>query len=286
MMKPEPETRTLLAVHAHPDDESTTTGGILARSAAEGARTVLLTCTRGDVGTPDPREPTGEVRARELAEAGRILGLSRIVQLGYRDSGMAGTPMNSDPACFWRADFAEAVERVVRVIREERPRVVVTYDERGGYGHPDHIQAHRVTTAAFRVAGNPARCADVGPPWQPARLYFVTFPRARARRFAEALRASDIDAPYSAMAGVDAEGDPDEFGTPDDSVQVAVDVSAYVDVKRAALAAHRSQVGSDHFLLRTPLSLLRELWSHEYFQRAGWDPSQPAEPGADLFAGL
>src|SRR5438270_9664121 len=139
--------RTLLAVHAHPDDECISTGGILARYAAEGVRTVLVTCTDGAVGEiSDPAlaapENLAEVRSHELDESVRILNISRLVKLGYRDSGMAGTDDNNHPASFLKANFDEALERVVAVIREERPDIVVTYDERGGYGHPDHIRAH------------------------------------------------------------------------------------------------------------------------------------------------
>src|SRR5207302_7448928 len=148
--------RTLLAVHAHPDDECIGTGGILARYAAEGVRTVLVTCTDGAVGEiSDPALATPEnlveVRSHELDESVRILGVSRLVKLGYRDSGMAGTADNDNPASFNQAHFDDAVERVVQVMRAERPQVVVTYDERGGYGHPDHIRAHQVALAAFRA---------------------------------------------------------------------------------------------------------------------------------------
>src|SRR5215831_11641504 len=140
-----PAHRTLLAVHAHPDDECISTGGILARYAAEGVRTVLVTCTDGAVGEiSDPSlatpENLAEVRSQELDESVRVLNISRLVKLGYRDSGMAGTSENDDPRSFQQSSFGEAVERVVRVLREERPRVVVTYNENGGYGHPDHIR--------------------------------------------------------------------------------------------------------------------------------------------------
>src|SRR5919197_139105 len=145
--------RTLVAVHAHPDDECIGTGGVLARYSAEGVRTVLITCTDGAVGEiSDPAlaspENLAEVRARELDEAVRILGISRSVRLGYRDSGMAGTADNHHPASLAQADLASVVQRVLQVIEEEQPQVVVTYDERGGYGHPDHIRAHQVAVAA------------------------------------------------------------------------------------------------------------------------------------------
>src|ERR1700730_15600684 len=158
-----------MAVHAHPDDECIATGGILARYSADGVRTVLVTCTDGAVGeisdaalaTPDNR---AAVRAEELDESVRILGIRRLAKLGYRDSGMQGTADNEHPASFHMADFDEAVGKVVRIMREERPDVVVTYDENGGYGHPDHIRAHQVAVAAFKAAGDPERFPDAGAP--------------------------------------------------------------------------------------------------------------------------
>ncbi len=170
------EKRTLLAVHAHPDDECIGTGGILARYAAEGARTVLVTCTDGAVGEiSDPSLATpdnlAEVRSKELDESVRILNVSRLVKLGYRDSGMAGTVDNDNPASFNQANIDEAIERVVKVVREEHPQVVVTYDERGGYGHPDHIRAHQVAVAAFAAAGDASRYPAAGPAWAPSKPY-------------------------------------------------------------------------------------------------------------------
>src|SRR5712691_7560538 len=149
-----PDQRTLIAVHAHPDDECIGTGGILARYGAEGVRTVLVTGTDGAVGEiSDPALATPEnlveVRARELDASVRVLGIKRLVKLGYRDSGMAGTADNDNPASFNQANIDEAIERVVKVMRVEQPQVVVTYDERGGYGHPDHNRAHQVAVAAF-----------------------------------------------------------------------------------------------------------------------------------------
>src|ERR671927_1539906 len=198
--------RTLVAVHAHPDDEAIGTGGILARYAAEGVRTILVTCTDGAVGEiSDPSlatpENLAEVRSRELDEAVRILGISRSVRLGYRDSGMAGTPDNDHPASLARADVSAVVGRVRRVIEEERPQVVVTYDERGGYGHPDHIRAHQVAVAA---------AADV------PKLYYSVFPRSAARRFMERLKAAGIEPPWDPAEN--------EFGVTDDRVTTVLDV--------------------------------------------------------------
>src|SRR5918911_3528093 len=197
-----------MTVHAHPDDEAIGTGGVLARYADEGMRTVLVTCTGGEVGEiADPALATpdtlGEVRARELAESVRILGVSRSVKLGYRDSGMAGTETNGDPRSFFQADLEEATGRLVRVVREERPQLLVTYDDSGGYGHPDHVRAHLITVAGFEAAGDPARFPEAGPPWRPSKLYFTAFTRSGALRFAEMLRERGIEAPWSAPAGGD-----------------------------------------------------------------------------------
>jgi mycothiol conjugate amidase Mca len=281
--------RTLLAVHAHPDDECITTGGILARYAAEGVRTVLVTCTDGAVGEiSDPAlaspENLAEVRARELDEAVRILSVSRLVKLGYRDSGMAGMSDNMHPASFHQAPLEQAVERVVRIMREEHPQVVVTYDERGGYGHPDHIRAHQVAVAAFDAAGDPSRFPSAGPTWSPAKLYYAVFPRSAMEQFIERLRAAGIDPPFEREP--DAERDENEqppFGVPDEQVTTSVDVSEYVEAKHAALASHRTQMGPEMFFMRLPPDLFADAFGRETFQRV-------AGPGGshetDLFEGV
>jgi N-acetyl-1-D-myo-inositol-2-amino-2-deoxy-alpha-D-glucopyranoside deacetylase len=267
-----------MAVHAHPDDECISTGGILARYAAEGSRTVLVTCTDGAVGeisdaalaTP---ENLVEVRDRELAESARILNIHRLVKLGYRDSGMAGTPDNDHPSSFHRANFQDAVDKVVRVIRDEQPQVLVTYDENGGYGHPDHVRAHQVAVAAFQEC--------VGQPWQPAKLYYSVIARSAIRGFAERLRAAGIQVPFR-----DLQDNPDEetpFAVADERITTDVDVSKYVQTKRAALIAHRTQMGPDEFFVRLPEELFWDVFGRETFQRvAGPGPV----PEHDLFAGL
>src|ERR671933_1906662 len=222
--------RTLVAVHAHPDDECLGTGGILARYAAEGVRTVLVTCTDGAVGEiSDPSlatpENQAEVRSRELDEAVRILNISRSVRLGYRDSGMAGTPDNDHPASFARADLTTAVRRVVEVMREERPQVVVTYDERGGYGHPDHVRAHEVAVAAFEAAGDEHRFPTAGPAWAPKKLYYTVFPRSGMSRFVERLRSAGIEVPFERQVeAANAAGEDPPFGVADELVTTTVDV--------------------------------------------------------------
>ncbi|MCA1645079.1 MAG: PIG-L family deacetylase [Chloroflexi bacterium] len=287
------ERRTLLAVHAHPDDECIGTGGVLARYAAEGARTVLVTCTDGAVGEiSDPALATpanlAEVRSRELDESVRILGISRLVKLGYRDSGMAGTADNDNPASFNMANFDEAVEQVVQVMRTEQPQVVVTYDERGGYGHPDHIRAHQVAVAAFAASGDAQRFAAAGPAWTPSRLYYAVIARSAMLRFMERLRAAGIEPPFGPRAAPENEpaseaaAEP-QFGVADDQVTTIVDVSAYVESKRAALASHRTQMGPEQFFMQLPPQFFAEAFGRETFHRvAGAGPT----PETDLFAGL
>jgi N-acetyl-1-D-myo-inositol-2-amino-2-deoxy-alpha-D-glucopyranoside deacetylase len=274
------ERRTLLAVHAHPDDECISTGGSLARYAAEGARTVLVTCTDGAVGEiSDPALATpdnlAEVRDGELAESVRILEIGRLVKLGYRDSGMAGTADNTNPASFQQANLEEAIERVVQVVREERPQVIVTYDENGGYGHPDHIRAHQVAVAAFERAGDANRYPASGSAWTPSKLYYAVIPRGAVATFVQRLREAGIETPF---------GETDvPFGVEDDKVTAWIDVSRYVDAKRAALEAHRTQMGPDQFFMKLPQEIFAEAFRRETFQRiAGPGPDQES----DLFEGL
>jgi LmbE family N-acetylglucosaminyl deacetylase len=273
--------KTLLAVHAHPDDETVTMGGTLARYSADGVRTVVVTCTHGDLGEVDgARVPieadVGTLRDRELEAAARCLGVSRLVNLGYFDSGMAGWAENHRPGAFFAAGLAEASARLLEIIREERPQVLVSYDQTGGYGHPDHLKAHQVAVAAFALAA--------GSEVAPGKLYFVRFPLGWSRAFVRALRDAGIDAPGSAPSGSDAGPDVHEIGVADDLVTTAIDISAYVPAKLAALACHASQFPPTHFLRRMPPALAARLWHYEYFSRES--PAAPGEPETDLFAGL
>jgi N-acetyl-1-D-myo-inositol-2-amino-2-deoxy-alpha-D-glucopyranoside deacetylase len=273
--------RTLLAVHAHPDDETITTGGTLARYSAAGVRTVVVTCTRGDLGWVfDPTlvgQEVGALRDRELESAVEMLGVSHLVRLGYADSGMAGSPENVRPGAFLAADLRSAADRLVEILEEERPQVMLAYDATGGYGHPDHVKAHQVAVAAFQAAGGA----------RPTKLYFVRFPLTWSRQFVRALREAGIDAPGSAPAGADAGPDLREIGVPDDVVTTAIDVREYVQTKLAALACHRSQLTADHFLRRMSPELARRLWAYEYFSQEVGPAREEAERlEADLFAGL
>jgi mycothiol conjugate amidase Mca len=280
--------RVLMAVHAHPDDECISTGGILARYSAAGVRTVLVTCTDGAVGEiSDPAlatpENLAEVRSRELDESVRILGVRRLAKLGYRDSGMQGTADNDNPASFHQADFDGAVARVVRLMREERPDVVVTYDENGGYGHPDHIRAHQVAVAAFSAAGDAARFPDAGAPWSPAKLYYAVIPRSGFKRFAELLREAGIEPPFPPPSEEGGDTSP-PFGVSDDRVTTIVDVHDYVDAKHSALAAHATQMGQEQFFMRLPRPIFAEIFGRETFQLISGPSS--GSPEDDLFSGL
>jgi mycothiol conjugate amidase Mca len=283
-----PDPLTIMAVHAHPDDEAIGTGGLLARCADEGIRTVLVTCTGGEVGeiadeTMATAENLAEVRERELREAVRILGVAHLELLGYRDSGMAGTPPNEHPEAFARADLGEATGRLVRLVRRYRPEVMVTYDDNGFYGHPDHINANRITVRAFAAAGDRSAYPEHGlEPWTPQKLYYTAVARSSMARFAERLTAHGIELPLRAVEG---ESDAPPFGTPDELVTTVLDVSSQVERKRRALYAHATQMGPNVFFARMPPALFDELFGQESF-RLVEARVETATPETDLFAGL
>lgn len=264
---------TLMAVHAHPDDEAIGTGGTLARYSAEGVRTVLVTCTNGEQGDAAGGTKPGEaahspadvaaLRLSELQRSVETLGVSQLEMLGYRDSGMAGWSANSDPGVFCNVPLGEASERIAALMLEYRPQVVLTYDENGGYGHPDHIQAHRATIAAAEQTG------------VPAKVYYGTIPRSGFQRLREMIEGSDIDIEMPEL--------PEDFGTPDEEITAIIDVSRYVDQKRQSLAAHASQI-ENFFLQRLPEDVLSLVLSQEFFVLRGAPPGQIQEE--DLFTGL
>lgn len=270
-----------MAVHAHPDDECFGTGGVLACYSRRGLRTVLVTCTRGEAGEiADPElatpETLAEVRAQELAESVRILGISRAAQLGYRDSGMVGTADNEHPASFHQADLEEATGRLVALVRQERPDVLVSYDERGGYGHPDHVKAHLVTVAAFHAAGDPGRYPEAGPAWAPRKLYFSIFPRSAIRRFAETLREAGLSTPFGERRG----DEEPPIGVGDERITAEVDVAPVAGLKLAALLAHRTQLASGMAptFLGLPVGMAMKVLGREFYQRvAGPGPARETD---------
>jgi N-acetyl-1-D-myo-inositol-2-amino-2-deoxy-alpha-D-glucopyranoside deacetylase len=271
---------TIMAVHAHPDDEVFSTGATLAKYSALGYRTVLVTCTDGAAGdifdpsmTDEEKQETFanmvQVREKELAEAVRILGITNQLYLGYRDSGMMGTPENNNPASFHRAVFHEAVGRLVALIRQYRPQVLITYDPFGGYGHPDHLQAHRVTTIAFGVAGDGRLYRGEGEgnteyePWQPAKLYYAGRPRSMMRKMADEMRKLGVKGWWD-----DPEYDASPRGTPDELITTRIDGQDFVEAKQAAFRAHRTQIAPDMFAFKMPPEHLREFMGYEYFMLA------------------
>ena len=304
---------TLMAVHAHPDDEATGTGGVLARYAAEGVRTVLVTCTDGGCGDAPggikPGEPghdpaaVAALRQAELEESCRVLKVGELELLGYHDSGMMGWPQNDEPGSFWTTPVPEAAARLAELIRYYRPDVVVTYDENGFYGHPDHIQAHRITMAAVELTGIPTK------------VYWTTAPRSAMERMGEVLREFGVDwglpdeddaakqeaatqgggAQGQGTEGQGAEGRKESagrdeapvmppIGLPDDEVTTWVDVAEYGGRKFEALAAHASQSENIFFLNLGP-ERFTELMGTETFVRVQDGTGAPL-PETDLFAGL
>ncbi|NEA45870.1 PIG-L family deacetylase [Streptomyces sp. SID10815] len=270
---------TLMAVHAHPDDEATGTGGVLARYAAEGVRTVLVTCTDGGCGDGpggvkpgDPGHDPAAValmRREELQASCDVLKISHLEMLDYADSGMMGWPSNDAPGSFWRTPVAEGAARLAELMRLYRPDVVVTYDENGFYGHPDHIQAHRITMAALELT-------EAAP-----KVYWTTAPRSMMGRFGEIMRefGADIPEPDPAEAAAMA-----EIGLPDDEITTWVDTTAFSGQKFDALAAHASQ-GENIFFLRMGKERFGELMGTETFVRVQ-DATGAPLPENDLFAGL
>ncbi|MFO7292244.1 MAG: PIG-L family deacetylase [Actinomycetes bacterium] len=275
----------LLSFHAHPDDEVIQAGGVLAATAAAGRPTMVVTATDGAEGEvhnyddPEAIKPRlAEVRAEEMAAAMSILGVEQHVFLGYRDSGMMGADSNFHPDCFWQADFDDAVGRLVSIIRRFRPEVMTIYDPYGGYGHPDHIQVHRVGLAAFWAAADLARypLQEGEEPWLVPKLYWSAWPRSRRRRFAEMqLEAGEITEEQFEQAA--------NSGVPDELLTL-VDTREWIDTKLKALRAHRSQIPEDWFMLRVDEDMRDEVVGLEAFYRV--HSSVDVVDDGDLFAGL
>lgn len=265
---------TLLLVHAHPDDEAITTGGVMARASDEGRRVVLVTATRGERGEihnvdeASTRPRLGEVRTEELRRAGGILGVDRQVFLGYVDSGMAGTEGNDDPASFHRAPLLQAAGRLSEVLLEERPDVVVTYGADGIYGHPDHVKAHEVTVAALDLLRDTGR-------WEPAKAYFCAIPRSGLEAVRAAARESGLEGFSEDMPLV---------GVPDEEITTVVDVGDWIDRKRRAFAAHVTQNDPQSPLQTMQESIYRLMFGREAYVLARG--ALAGSPENDLFQGL
>ena len=265
---------TLLLVHAHPDDESISTGGVMMKAKAHGHRVVLVTATRGEAGeiynmdeaTSRPR--LGEIRTNELRAADEILGVDRQEFLGYRDSGMVDTPDNKDPRSFHQAPLEEAANKLAVFLREERPDVVVTYADDGVYGHPDHIKANAVTNAALDLMereGMPVK-----------KLYYTAVPRSSMEAYAEQ---------FPEQAEEQARRNMRIAGTPDELITTRVDVHDYIDRKLEAFRAHVSQNEPGAWFQTMQRQILELAFGTEYFQLARGKLG-PEVPEPDLFAGI
>ncbi len=278
---------TILAVRPHPDDECTGTGGIIAYYTSRGVPVGVLTCTLGEEGEildpdldPEEARPRlGDIREGELRAACKVLGVSELRLLGYRDSGMQGTEANQRPEAFCNASLDEAGGRVAGVIRELRPRVVITENQFGTYGHPDHVMCHKVAVRGVELAADPAFRADGLDAWQVDRLFTVELVTEGGERIANMLRAEQLD-----MGWFENPGELAEFGTKSSETDAAVDVGDYVPKMREALAQHRTQIPPGNFLLTWPDYILREVFRMAYFRQLVPPPN--GAKLSDLLEGL
>ncbi len=264
----DPAPRTLVAFHAHPDDEVITTGGVMARAAAEGHRVVVVFATRGELGEVAPDflvagETLAERRVAEALRAAEILGATRVEFLDYHDSGMDGEPTNEAPGAFAAAELEEAAARLAAILHEERADVLTVYDDHGGYGHPDHVQVHRVGVRAAELAATP-------------RVYEATLNRDHLRMLIRTRREE-----ITGLDDIPAEEDI-TMGSPAELITTTVDVGEYVPQKRAAMVAHASQIGDESFFLQLPPDAFREVFGYEWFIRRG---PRPAAHETTLFDG-
>jgi mycothiol S-conjugate amidase len=290
MAPPDAGELRVMSIHAHPDDEASKGAATMARYVSEGAYTVLVCCTGGEAGdilnpeadSPEVRERLPEVRRRELDESVRIIGYHSLHMLGYRDSGMPDTEPNAHPENFANATLDDAVGRLVAIIRAERPHVIVSYGPDRVYAHPDHLRVHEVGEVAFDRAGDPEWYPEAGAPWQPLKLYWSSgFTRRRIASMHEWFEANGEESPFTKWL----EALPDDH---DDDVTTRVDVRDFVEVGRAALLAHRTQVAPDSFFFKVPLEEARDLHPWEEFVLARSLVEIDAGDGFedDLFAGI
>jgi LmbE family N-acetylglucosaminyl deacetylase len=250
---------TLVCFHAHPDDESIATGGIMARAADQGHDVVLVTATRGEQGEPQPGvlaegEQLWERRVAETHESARILGVRRVEFLGYEDSGMMGEPTNDNPACFWRADVEAAARALADILGEVEAAVLTIYDDHGGYGHPDHIQVHRVGRLAARLA-------------RVDRVFESTMNRDAILRMMEA--ASAVEGMSEEEVDRFRREEAQAFGSPEALITHAVDVGGWVDRKRESMVAHASQISPESWFLQMPPDTFAQAFGTEWFIESG-----------------
>jgi N-acetyl-1-D-myo-inositol-2-amino-2-deoxy-alpha-D-glucopyranoside deacetylase len=306
---------TLMTTHAHPDDETIGTGGTMALAVRAGHRVVLVTCTRGEQGeivvaeldTPENHRRLGEIRAVELERAMAALGVTEWDNLGYRDSDMMGRAGNRDPRCFWQADIDEAIGRMTWMVRRFRPDVMTTYNDFGGYGHPDHIRTHVVAVGAFERAGDTAWYPEqLAPehggtgapeaegglaPWSPAKLYEQAIPRsvrlALQAKLEEIGERSFWSPPENATPEQMAEYEAAmaKMLVPDETITAWIDINAVIDDRWNAMQAHVTQISDQNPFVRFGRDAWRDFWTREaYIRRASRVPAPEHE--TDLFEGL
>lgn len=296
--------RRLLLVHAHPDDETLGTGVTMAKYADEGAKVTLVTCTLGEEGevlidslghlAATEEDRLGEHRIGELEAAMEALGVADHVRLGgdghYRDSGMlwdenglATVRGELRDGIFWSADLLEAADLLVPIIRDRRPQVLVCYDEFGGYGHPDHVQAHRVAMYAYQLAGVPSYRPDLGEPWQVERVVWPAMSERRMRQRIAELRAAGDTETWKDFEN--ANGGRSLFAS-DEAIAVEIAGEAYVDRKHAAMKAHATQINLDDPFFTIGGTFGADIWAREHFRFAAGKPFPGPGWADDLFAGL
>jgi mycothiol S-conjugate amidase len=283
-----PDRLCLLTVHAHPDDEASKGPSTVAKYAAEGVHTVLVCCTGGEEGDilnpamdlPEVRERIAEVRRDELAAATKVIGYDEVVMLGYRDSGMPDTEANANPEAFANAPLDEAVGRLVEVIRRERPQVIVTYgDDQQGYPHPDHLRVHDISVPAFEQAGDAEAFPDLGAPWQPSKLYYTMWSRARILATHEKFLELGLESPFTE----------DWFNRPTQEQRITTSIhldGQFADVRAEALLAHATQVDpTSPFWFGLPREVSRTIHPYDDYELAR-SLVDSEIPETDLFAGL
>ncbi|HEY2831153.1 MAG TPA: N-acetyl-1-D-myo-inositol-2-amino-2-deoxy-alpha-D-glucopyranoside deacetylase [Sporichthyaceae bacterium] len=288
-------THRMVVVHAHPDDEVINTGATMAMYAAQGAGVTLVTCTLGEEGeilvpglahlAADREDGLGRHRIGELAAAMVALGVGDHRFLGgpgrYRDSGMMDTPANRRADCFWRAEVDTAAADLVAVLREVRPQVLISYNENGGYGHPDHIQANRVMRRAAELSADPAFRPDLGAAWAVARIYYTVVPYSFLQAGIDALAAAGQSEIFGNATRAEEVG----FGVPDELVSVMIQAEEFVEAKMAAMRAHATQITVDGPFFALSNHLGQKIWGTECFQLVHGE-LESVRPASDLFAGL
>lgn len=277
----------LLSIHAHPDDEASKGAGTVAKYRAEGIHTVLVCCTGGEEGDilnpvmdrPEVRDNIGEIRRRELDAAATAIGYETVHMLGYRDSGMADSEANQHPDCFAMAPLDEAVDRLVALIRTERPQVIITYpDDQGAYQHPDHLRVYDITHPGVDRAADPDHRPDLGPAWAVSKIYYSSWSRARIQARHDAFLELGLESPY----------DDRWFDRPDrdDQITTKISIEGFTDARREGLLAHATQIDPEsNFWFGLPVEVDRGIYPIDDYRLASGSVA-PGEIESDLFAGI